>query len=95
MGVEQDVERHERVIYGGNGQGIGVLGRLDKVETFIVDLKEERKEARDDRRKIMTAIISGIVIQLVVLLGVLAASGFEHRVIEQAVIAIVTATPSP
>jgi type VI protein secretion system component VasF len=95
MGVDQDVERHERVIYGGNGQGSGILGRLDKVETYMEDLREERKEARESRHKIMTAIISGIVIQLVVLLGVLAASGFEHRLIEQAVIAIVTATPSP
>jgi len=83
------------VIYGGNGQGSGILGRLDKVETYMEDLREERKEARESRHKIMTAIISGIVIQLVVLLGVLAASGFEHRLIEQAVIAIVTATPSP
>ena len=59
-----DVERHERAIYGGDGQGLGILARITNVETFVEEIRLERREAKGDRRKIMIAVVTAAIITL-------------------------------
>lgn len=73
--LRNDVERHERSLYGGNGEGIGLLGRMRMVEDYIGELRVERKEAAADRRKIFVGVLTaglvallGAVINIVTLL---------------------------
>jgi hypothetical protein len=59
-----DVERHERAIYGGNGNSLGMLARIANMETFVDEIRMERKEAKGDRRKIMVAVVTAAIITL-------------------------------
>lgn len=65
------VERHERVLFGTNGTQLGLIARVANVETYIENQVVERKEAKEDRRKIMTAVVAGIIIQVVLLVTAL------------------------
>jgi hypothetical protein len=69
--ILRDVERHERVLYGGNGEGLGIQARMTNVETFITEFRAERKEAAADRRKILVTVVSGAILQVLILLAVL------------------------
>jgi len=64
--LERDVERHERSLYGGNGDGLGLLGRVKVVEDFIGELRSERKEAAADRRKIFVTVVSAAIINVLI-----------------------------
>jgi F0F1-type ATP synthase assembly protein I len=69
--IIRDIERHERLLYGGNGEGVGLNARVGKLEDFVEEFRAERKEAASDRRKILVSVISGILIQIFILIGVL------------------------
>jgi hypothetical protein len=59
------VDRHEKLLYGLDNYHVGLKAKVIELERFISELKVERKEASDDRRKIMTGVVAAIIIQLV------------------------------
>ena len=66
--IEAKVERHERLLYGIDNGHIGIKAKVVELERFISELKEERREAAEDRRKIMTGLIVAIILQMVALI---------------------------
>ena len=85
-----DVERHERILYGGNGEGLGLNARVVNVEKYIEGQIVNAKEAREDRRKIMTAVVAGVIINAaLVVLGLIVTHPAFHAA------AAVLATPHP
>ncbi len=57
------VERHERLLYG-NGD-VGLKGKVELHGQFIEELKDERKTASIERRRMLYGIATAIVLQLI------------------------------
>lgn len=85
-----DVDRHERLLFGGNGEGLGLNARMVNVENYIEDQKVIAKEAREDRRKIMVAVIGGVILNALFFLGALI---WTHPAVSGAAAAL--GTPHP
>lgn len=71
--ITAKVERHERLLYGIDNGHVGMKAKVVELERFIEELKMERKEARDDRRRIMQGLVVAIVLQLLGLVYAVAA----------------------
>lgn len=71
--IAAKVERHERLLYGIDNGHVGMKAKVVELERYVEELKVERKEARDDRRRIMGGLVVAIVLQLLALVYAVAA----------------------
>lgn len=71
--IAAKVERHERLLYGIDDGHVGMKAKVVELERFIAELKAERKEASEDRRRIMSGLVVAILLQLVALVYAIAA----------------------
>jgi hypothetical protein len=61
----EKVNRHEALLYGTDNHDVGLKAKVRELERYVEELKTERKEAADDRRKIMAGVVVAIFIQMV------------------------------
>ena len=61
--VIDKVNRHEALLYGTDNHDVGLKAKVRELERYVDELKTERREASDDRRKIMTGVVVAIIIQ--------------------------------
>jgi len=73
--IARCVERHERILYGGNGDDVGVMGRLMMIEKVVAEWEVLRKEQREDARRVLTAVLSNVLISIIAFLAALFLAG--------------------